>query len=344
MMSAAIKEVTTAAEDMEGMIVSRPATTAELGDPIAYFARLHEDEGWSYTEIGRECGYDGSVVSKVFGGKYTGDLASVRDAMGDAMRRLLGTSDGAEILTQTAAVIGEALRQSHGSEWMTVIYGPAGIGKTHALRRYVRRCERSRSRRRALLFTLDQQANTRSIMLELANALQISTRGETSVITHAIVETLRKTPHLLIFDEVNNLTFNPRKPVVAAALNTLRQINDLTSCGIVLCGTTSVMRVLQDPRNREMMEMVVSRVGIEMEVFPPIAREMRALLCAHFGEVGDAAWRVFEEGLPSGDASLRRAAVFVRSAKAYMELKKVPEGTALTPAVAKAAWRRIRRG
>src|SRR5690606_1438625 len=97
------------------------------------------------------------------------------------------------------------------------------------------------------------------------------------------------------------------------------------------------------------MEMIMSRIGLEVKLPPATALEVRALLKAHFPEMTEETWRKFLQGYSEdrrGNArgstfnSLRRATMFVESARLVMGINGTTE---LNPAVVHHAWLRLRR-
>ncbi len=320
------------------LILQRPDSGVLDGDPIDYWRQLHE-EGWSTGDIAREVGYDASTVSKVLSGKYLGDMDAVRRSFSDARRLHVGPSDGAVIRTINGALIDEALNEAEGSQWLTLIYGPPGVGKTSAIRRWVGEDrERRALRRRAIIITLDINATVGSVIQSVAESLGIPWRERISTLVSRIVERLRCDRRLLIFDEVNNLT--SRRGSAPRIVNTLRQINDLTSCGIVLVGTVDLLHLLTDVRRRDEMEMLLSRVGKQVELGDVSPREIRALIAAHFGPVSQDVWEAFWRGMAEcvGDVNLRRTAIWIQSAKRVMAINRARN---LNPKVVRAAWKRI---
>ena len=347
------EEETKAAE----RLIERRPVSSDVGtdDPVEFIRSLAEEEGWSTTEIGKEIGYHSSVVSKVLNNCYTGDAEAVKQACADAMNRLLGSGRGALVRTDTSVIIEETLRESLGREWMSVVYGDPGIGKTETINRTVQAARGKRGAYKAVVVTITATATAGTLLYRLASALGIDPCGQVERLFDRIVDELKRERRLLVFDEMNNLSRAPAR--AARIVNVLRQINDAAKTGMVFVGTSGLTRLLFDPKNRDSMEMLLSRIRLQVQLPGASLVEARALLMAHFGPLDWKAWDAFQKGYESalrswrgGDldlesGSLRLVAVFSDNAKICMAINKSSKaGNApLTAEIANLAWQRMRR-
>ncbi|MCC6546195.1 ATP-binding protein [Candidatus Sumerlaeota bacterium] len=337
--------------EAEGLIVRYPVRAGE-DDPIEFFRTLNEKEGWSLTEVGREVGYDASVVSKVFGGTYNGDLEKVQFAFGDAMNRILGSGRGVLIRTQASLIIEEALADSVASEWFTVLYGESGIGKTDTLRRFLLSSKGRKNARRAIILTITLTASAGSVMQRLADLLGVDSRGQVERLFDRIVLHLKHNPTLIIVDEMNNLERTPSK--AARIVNMLRQINDETMVGLVFIGTASLHQMIVDPRNRGWADMLLNRIRLQEELPGASLIEARALLIAHFGKVSLEAWSAWVKGYEDimrasqrevdlENGNLRAVGVFIKNARYFFTSNRIKQGTALSAKIVRGVWNRCGR-
>lgn len=333
-------------------LIERYPFKVEQDDPISFFHTLHEEEGWTHGEIGREVGYDSSTVSKVFSKTYGGDHEAVEFAFGDAMNRMLGSGRGVLIRTQAGQIINEALNDSLGKEWTTVLYGESGVGKTEAIRRFIAALRGKKNARKAVLLTITLTASAGTILMRLADQLGIDSRGQVERVFDRIVDHLKRTPTLVIVDEMNNLSRTPAK--AARIVNLLRQINDETRVGLALFGTESLHRMIVDPRNREWSDMILNRVRLQEELPGANLLEVRALLIAHFGHIPLDAWRVWLTGYIASmkasqreadleNGNLRAVGVFIDNARYYLTSNRIKPGTPLTPKAVRGIWNRCGR-
>ncbi|HLP71207.1 MAG TPA: ATP-binding protein [Rhizobium sp.] len=332
-------------EDAARLILRWPVRKAEReSDPIEFFRSLYEEEGWSLRAIGREVGYEGSVVSKVLSGKYNGDMVAIGEAFTEGRRRVLGPSMGAIIKTAASDALEQALQESLGSEYLTVVYGEPGTGKTDTIRRFHMRGQGKSGGHKTILLTTSYLIYSTTLLRQLASALGVEPKGSADVLLSRVEEKLIEDRHLLIFDEVNNLASRPKAAV--GVLNLIRHLVDATACGAVLVGTKNLFDMITDHRYRYDLNMIASRIDQVVELPTASLKEVRALLISHFGDLSEQVWTTFLAGLRAesrtGRLSLRRVAVFVKQARRIQSVNGA-DGKPLTPRFVKMAWANTKR-
>lgn len=314
----------------EELIEARP----EVGeDPIQFWMRKHENEDFSASEIGEWVGYDASVVSRVLQGKYSGNVAAVVKAFDAGRSRMLGTGMGARIRTRNRLAVSEMVSRVQYSTWIGIVHGEPGVGKTTSLLH----CLREEGVPMVYL-TIHDKSSSRSVLRDLGE--QLGVEGyENHDLMRGILGELRKRSRVIVTDEMNNLKDAADR--AAGLMNTLRVINDQVSGGLIFAGTTrEFYAMLTSRRNAVMMEMVRSRVLMELQAGRPSELEHRALLTAHFGEVAEGVWREYVKGLKDETkgnglpGSYRRAAAFMTTARYQCLINRV----GLTERMVKAAW------
>ncbi|MBI1234915.1 MAG: AAA family ATPase [Alphaproteobacteria bacterium] len=322
-----------------GELVERRAVNVEETNPIEFFRQLH-GQGWSFAQIGRETGYDGTVISRVFGEKYPGDMDAVREAFQAAQARILGPSRGALVWTRTAELVQEMLNEVRATQFLTVFVGRSGIGKTEAIARYQRRPGAPP----ILLHTITSTETVSTFLRSLAGQLEIPSSVNVSHLPGAIIEAMKQArfPRLIVLDEVNML--RPRPTQACKILNAVRLINDQVRGGVALLGTVNLFDLVYDPRHQAEVDMIRTRVSLAVRLPEPNDREMAALLHAHIGAITDQVWLAFREGLDAYGAeersSMRRVAMFLHHLRRIREINSV-KGSVNAQQV-KAVWRRMR--
>lgn len=197
-------------------------------------AQFIETSGTSQSHIAKELGVSKSTVSLFLGGTYSGnnqELArnaeqllargAARQAAAQIPRISLRVSNTTEILQ----IVGAA----HAERAMSLIYGPAGCGKSTTLRHY------ASTTHGVIYVEADATVNTiRGILGLIAAAIGEEQKGSSANIMQRIIAKLDGTGQVLILDEAQHL--NER------AFDTIRAINDKAHVGIVYAGNPSILK------------------------------------------------------------------------------------------------------
>lgn len=326
-------------------IIERRAVETDESDPIEFFRNLHAAEGWKFAQIGRETGYDGTVVSRVFSDKYSGDMEAVRTAFASARARILGLSRGAVVRTRTAELVEEFLDEVRSTQLLTVFVGRSGIGKSEAISRYVARNLRRRGAPPIIVHTISINETVTTLLRSIANQLGIDRSVRNPELQGAIVARMiaSNTAPLIILDEVNML--RPRPVQACKILNGVRLINDAVRGGVALFGTVNLFDLVYDLNHQAEVDMIRTRVTLAIRLPEPNDREMAALLESHLGEISEAVWLAFKDGLNRYGAeeqgSMRRAATFLHHLRRVREINQAGNRP-VTAHQVRATWRRMR--
>ena len=136
-----------------------------------------------------------------------------------------------------------------------MVYGPAGIGKTLALKALAEVIPGS-----IYLTLTDSTHSVPQLFHELADALKLPTRGRRASLRRLIVDRLKDTRRLLMIDEAH-LAAGPD------VLNAIRQIGDDTGCPVLLCGLPRLTRRIVEGRADDGVGATLfSRVGISRDL------------------------------------------------------------------------------
>jgi DNA transposition AAA+ family ATPase len=148
--------------------------------------------------------------------------------------------------TIVAQQIFRALAIVHEERCIGVIVGEAGIGKTTSVHRYM---EKNPS---AILIEVDQNFTKRTLVLAIAGAVGVDTKGGVAAICTRIIEVLRNRDTLLIFDEAEYM------PDICLEL-VRRVINDKANTGVVFVGMKALEYKLRNLQRDH--RQLLSRVG-----------------------------------------------------------------------------------
>ena len=214
--------------------------TAELPEEqrlaIRWLHAHYYDSGKGLQEIGALIGYDGGNVSKVFGGKYEGDLAAFTKSI-ERYRRLTeerGLLNRAPYIeTDLYRDIEECCQAALTYQKMILLYGESQVGKTAALKHYAEKHNHGET----IFVEMPVGGSLSHFLAVLSAKLRMSnqTRGDVQAVN--IMRCLGPR-NLLIVDECSRAMQS--KSYGGNTLKTmdfLRALMDNTGCGLVLCGT-----------------------------------------------------------------------------------------------------------
>ncbi|MDR3561878.1 MAG: AAA family ATPase [Negativicutes bacterium] len=206
----------------------------------------------SQTQIAREIGVSGSVLSQFQKGIYTGTNEKIAYAVQqwlelETRRQTTVKVPGFAMTTIAEEVIAIA-KYAHEHQDTGVVYGPAGSGKTVALKQYVEQNPGT------VFLTADVTiSNSKAILEELLDKLGRQEYGDRRRLRKAAVTILKGSGRLIIIDEAQHLTLK--------ALETIRSIYDECGIGLVLSGNEQVYTNMIGKRNAPFAQLF-SRVGI----------------------------------------------------------------------------------
>lgn len=209
----------------------------------------------SQNKAAEAAGYTGSVVSQWLSGNYKGDADGVEAALRLWLEReksRRATRAVPTMETETMRRITNAIAIAHQERDIAVIVGPAGAGKTTALRRYV-----AENPNGAILIEVDDSINKVALIQELANKLGLSRDGGHVELVRRVAEALSERDLVVIIDEADYLN--------DGALELCRRIvNDKGRSGLVLVGLQRLVYRIRSLKNDH--EQLASRVGVLLEV------------------------------------------------------------------------------
>ena len=191
----------------------------------------------SLTDAGKRIGYDASTVSKVLGGTYKGSWSNVLESIRKyrhlhAERAKMASAEFVE------TSIWERIRQTCDlaliHQMPGVVIGPSQIGKTHALLEY-----RRRSQYVVRYVRMPAAPGFRGAIEAIADACGVTTRVTTEQLRRRIAHALDERT-LLVVDEFHQLATSSGTTSAMKIAEYVREIHDVTQCGLVVCGTRAL--------------------------------------------------------------------------------------------------------
>ena len=213
-----------------------------------------QESGKTQTAIANELGISDAALSSFLRGSYKTPhmiVPKVAELLKVTGKRKVAPKEPAFVETTVAKRVMEAISYCHLQGKIAVVYGDAGVGKTQAVRAYLR--ENSL----AIGITISPSyASITGVNELIADQLGIRERVARRIYAE-IISKLKDSGRVLIIDEAQHL------PV--RGLNHLRCMADESGVGIALIGNAEVYTKLRGSGKADFAQLF-SRIGMRREV------------------------------------------------------------------------------
>jgi len=301
---------------------------ADLRDRVA---ATMADEGISQNKAAKEAQISATALSQFMTGTYKGNNVVVATKLtawlNDRAQR--AALDGVMpiaptwVETRTARRVYEALAFAQLAVDISIVYGGAGLGKTTAARQY--------RREHASVFIAECTPSTASVptmLQEVGMALGLKDMPlHPARLQREIVNRLRNTGGLLIFDEAQNLTDQ--------SLEQARRLHDLAEVGLAFLGNEVIYTRISGGSRSESFAPLFSRVGRRVRLTRAVGEDVKAIAAA-WNITGAEELKVLTE-IAAKPGALRGLTKIIRIAC----MSAAGAKTAVTAAHLLAAWRSI---
>lgn len=213
-----------------------------------------QSTGKKQTDVAAELGVSGALVSSFLAGTYKTPHTMVPKVeelvrLNEKKKVTPKEPDFAE--TSVSRTVFNAVSYAHLRGTVSVVYGDAGVGKTCAIREYLKKNSL------ALAITIaPTYASITGVNELLAEQLGVRERVARRL-TREIVSKLKGSGRVLIVDEAQHLTVR--------ALNHLRCISDESGVGIALIGNEEVYSKMRGSGQADFAQLF-SRIGMRKQV------------------------------------------------------------------------------
>lgn len=217
--------------------------------------QLLERSGYTQKKVATKTGLSTAVISQYLKGNYSGSITNVEGVLADFIHREEERAKRREVkesfvLTQLAGLVLGLIDNTHMDGDIGVIYGPAGMGKSMALRQYVATNEG------AILIEADPGYTAKVLLQELCGRLGVKKTGNIHELSEECIQALTGTGWVVLVDEAELLPYR--------ALEVLRRIHDRSGVAIVLAGMPRLLINLKGSRGE--FAQLYSRVGMALDL------------------------------------------------------------------------------
>ncbi len=283
----------------------RTLTTEEAA---GFLKKYKEETGRTQAAIARELGISESALSGFLSGSYKTPWTiceKVAALQKVSEKKKVAPKEPGYAPTSVSRIVTNAIRYCHIQGKIAVVYGDAGVGKTMAVKQYLK------ENGLAVGITISPTYASITGVNELL-AEQVGVRERVArKITSEIIGKLRGSGRVLIIDEAQHLTVR--------TLNHLRCISDESGVGIALVGNDEVYTKMKGSGRADFAQLF-SRIGMRKQVLTgSITREDVEAVFGQYDMSGNALDVLYRISRTS--YGLRGAVnVFVNTAAVFQEV------------------------
>jgi len=237
----------------------------EQHDLIWWYFNYSKEQGFNLTTCAAEIGYsDGTTPWRVFNGKYEANLSNfcdkvtafkkIADERGDLKKSFFVDTTCSKKVFQ----ICHAARISQTIAW---IFGDSQIGKTASLKEYTRQNNHGQT----IYVRLPASAGVQLVMKSIARACHVSADTSLDNIRRRVLSAIDHNM-LLIIDELHQVFTSYNSSSQIKVMELLREIQDETECGLVLCGTHVLKKEVEEGKLTLVLEQLRRRGTLRLEL------------------------------------------------------------------------------
>lgn len=223
-------------------------------EAVQALINYREESGKTQTAIAAELGISSGAISAFLSGTYKTPhkiIPKVEALVEVKEKRKVAPKEPEYVETSVAVTVTNAITYCHLQGKVVVVYGDAGVGKTMAIREYLK------NNPAAIGITISPSYASITGANELiAEQLGIRERVARKIYAE-IINKLRGSGRVLIIDEAQHLTVR--------TLNHLRCISDESGVGIALIGNDEVYTKMKGSGRADFAQLF-SRIGMRKQV------------------------------------------------------------------------------
>lgn len=257
---------------------------------IRWFHGHYYDSGKSLSEMGTLVGYDGGTMSKVFAGKYEGNLADVVTAI--ARYRKI-TEDRASvhrapyIETTLYRDIEDACQLALTYQKIAFIYGESQVGKTAAINHYARLHNHGET----TVVTMPVGGALTHFLAALAAKVRMTNSARGDILQLNIMKCFGPNNLLIVDETLRALQAKAYGGTSLKTMDFIRDLHDLTGCGVVLVGTNVFRDRMEEASLKQFLNQFKRRSIIKRQLPDVPSRADLNAFARHYGleaATGDA--------------------------------------------------------
>jgi DNA transposition AAA+ family ATPase len=256
-------------------------------DLVRWLYGYAKDNGWNWGDLETVAGVSSTTAYRIWNGihvdkksgKYldiSAECEKIEVLKADAAARAVGGSR-AFVETTVFKRIAKICDEAMICNTIAMVYGESQIGKTAALKEYARRNNHGQT----VYVLMPASAGVQSMMKAIGDGCHISTRTSFEGLRDRVSRFLDDTK-LLILDEVHEAFVSYHRQATVKCMSVLRQLQEQTQCGLVLCGTNVFRNQIERGEFAQSLKQLRKRGIWELQLEDSPSKGDIALIYRHY--------------------------------------------------------------
>jgi len=281
--------------------------------------------GWNLKKLATVTGLSTTVIYRLLRGEYNADPAHAIAALDAARQTIQDSAENPEFIqTSLAKRLFAIFDKTRALQNVTILWGRMGIGKTTCIQEYVRNSPIGRT----AFVRFPAGCSFAQFVQHIGRSLGVARSGNASGTRERITQLLSMGQRLLIIDELHQAFLTTRTDTSVKCCEFLREISDVSSCGLVLIGTELLHENLFKGPHKDALRQLVDRGTVQAQLPAKATQQDYQKFLAAYGltfpdpKADPDATGILNDIIRS--AGLRKLTLHLRDGLAYANRKQEP--------------------
>ncbi len=236
--------------------------TASQQEIVRWWFHLARERGWSLAKLADSTGIHSSTLSRVFRGVYNAEMDKVTVSLVKAKEMFAEVSDNPEFIqTSLAGRLFTAMDKCRALANVTICWGPMGIGKTTIIEEY----ERQNNHGKTKVVRFPAGCTFAYFVSHVGQELGVSVHKQGQFGNRQkIYQIMGAGKRLLIIDELHQAFLTCRADTAIKCMEFLREIADVSKCGLFLTGTDVLRREIFSGAHKDALAQLIDRGTVQI--------------------------------------------------------------------------------